>query len=529
MKRLATTAIVSALCVGFGAGPATAADRRAEAAANEALKKAANDYLATDYGAAVQRLERALKACGARKCTSRTRATLLRDLGTMQFRSGDVGTAKQTWSEALKLVPDLALSRDYDTPDLHSAWEEAKGSAASTEKAEKPDTAATPPAGDFAYIAPTEQRVSTPLAIYAEYAGEDNLARVIVKYKGPSAKEWSRLELKRMGSGWGGLIPCGDVTLGTLRYWLQGFDDGGEPVANSGDMRHPYSVTVKAQVASEPSHLPGKSPPKACSEDTDCPPGLAGCAPEGEKGGDQEANEGDKHAAEGAYARLWFGVAAELPEFLQIPAGQDLCKLTNAGLPSNSVGAYCTNPDGSDFPTRASRAQNDQLVQGQAGRSDGGLHTGDVRIMALFDYALSANLLVGARLGYVLSAYTGQAAVSAGHALGPKIHAEVRATYLFGSAPLAQVGFAPMVFVGTGISEFDGSVKGVVSQTNVAGQEPVNIWITDAPFFVALGGGIRYQFSVRAAFTLAARANAVIGASGLLMTYGPEVGIQYGF
>jgi hypothetical protein len=40
---------------------------------------------------------------------------------------------------------------------------------------------------------------------------------------------------------------------------------------------------------------------------------------------------------------------------------------------------------------------------------------------------------------------------------------------------------------------------------------------------------VRYQFSLRAAFTGAARVNAVIGGNGLMMTYGPEVGVLYGF
>ena len=86
-----------------------------------------------------------------------------------------------------------------------------------------------------------------------------------------------------------------------------------------------------------------------------------------------------------------------------------------------------------------------------------------------------------------------------------------------------------MVFVGTGISEFDTHVSSTVTLDNVAGQQPVNIWVTDAPFFVALGGGVRYQFSLRAAFTAAARLNAVIGGNGFTTTYGPEVGVLYGF
>jgi hypothetical protein len=535
-----TIAVAVGLCAGgLDARPAAGADRRTEAAALDALKKAAGDYLATNYTAAARRLERAARACGAKRCSPRTRATVLRDLGTMQFRNGDVAAARRTWTEALKLAPDLAPNPDYDAPDLRAAWDEARtatagtaGAAGTAASAGKPESTSGQPTGDFTHTPAAEQKANTPLPIYAELEGP-HLARVIVKYRGAAAKEWSRVELKPMGSGWGGMIPCGEVTVGTLHYWLQGFDESGEPAANSGDLKHPYTVAVKDEITGEAPHLPGKSPPKTCG-DTDCPPGLPGCAPEKEK---DEGNEREREPTEGEapaaasteYARLWFGVSAELPELLSMPAGQDLCKLTSAGLPANSLVAYCTNPDGSDFPTRANPMQNDQLVPGRSGRIDGGLHTGDVRVMAAFDYALSANLLVGGRFGYVLSAYTGQAAVNAGRALGPKIHAEGRVTYVLGSAPLTKVGFAPMGFLGAGVSEFDGSVTSAVSQANVAGQQPVNVWITDGPFFVAAGAGVRYQFSVRAAFTFAARANAVIGGNGFLMTYGPEVGVLYGF
>jgi hypothetical protein len=515
------------------ASPAAAADRRAEAAAKDALKKAANDYLATDYVAGATRLERALRTCGRNKCTAATKAALLRDLGTMQFRNGDVGAAKKTWGDALKLQPQITLNPDYDTPDLRSAFDDAKGGAGG---------GGPQPSGDFAHTAVAEQKVNTPLPVYAEYPGTLQVARVIVKYKGATGADWSRVDLKRSGNGWGGVIPCGDVTRGTMSYWIQGFDDGGDPVAASGDPKHPYTVPIKDDIAGEAPHLPGKPAPKSCSEgDSDCPPGLPGCGGEKESSGGEgegESSEGESEAESekgrersgNTYARFWVGVSAELPEFLQMPGGDDLCKLTPTGLPANSANMYCTNPDGSDFPSRVSPVQNGHLsIQGQAGHADGGFTLGDVRVMAALDYALSPSFLIGGRLGYVFNAYTGQSAASAGRALGPKIHAEARATYLFGHEPLMHAGFAPMVFLGTGISEFDAHVMSVVTLDNVAGQQPVNIWITDAPFFVAVGGGIRYQFSLRSAFTAAARVNAVIGGNGFMTTYGPEVGILYGF
>jgi hypothetical protein len=522
--RLPRTAVLAAVLATAGslASPALAADRRVEAAAKDALKKAADDYLGTDYAAGAARLQRALRSCGTNRCTPATRALLLRDIGTMQFRAGNVGAAKKSWIDALKLDPSLTLNTDYETPDLRAAWDEVKGGAGEGGgEAGGGGGGGEQPSGDFAHTPAAEQKVNTPLPVYVEYSGTTTIARVVVKYRGPKGSDWKRVDLKRVGGGWGGVIPCGDVARGAMRYWIQGFDDGGDPIASSGDPKHTYSVPIRDELTGEAPHLPGKTAPKTCGaaeEPEETPP-------------EAEETEPRKHTEEGGrFARIWVGVSAELPEFMQMPAGDDLCKLTSSALPANSAGAYCTLPNGSDFPSRASSDQNNHLsLQGQAGHSDGGLVPGDLRVMATFDYALSAKFLIGGRLGYVFNAYPGQAAVTSGHAFGPKVHVEARATYLFGDAPLAHTGFAPMVFAGTGISEFDGHVTSVVSLDNVAGQQPVSIWVTDAPFFVALGGGVRYQFSLRAAFTAAARVNAVIGGNGVMLTYGPEVGVLYGF
>jgi hypothetical protein len=82
-----------------------------------------------------------------------------------------------------------------------------------------------------------------------------------------------------------------------------------------------------------------------------------------------------------------------------------------------------------------------------------------------------------------------------------------------------------MVFAGMGAAEFDGHATTIVT---LVSQQPVNAWITDGPFFIDLGGGARYAFSPRAAFSMALRINAAFG-NGFLATYGPEVGVQYGF
>lgn len=233
------------------------------------------------------------------------------------------------------------------------------------------------------------------------------------------------------------------------------------------------------------------------------------------------------------YARWWIGVAGAI-DVLSLPSGNDLCALNSRTAPINTLGYYCTNPDGSDFPSRTDATQNSALIAGHAGEVRGGFHGGDLRALVAVDYALSASFLLGARVGYVLDTYpVSDAAVRERHAFASRLHAEARGTYVFGDAPLAREGFAPTLFVGAGVSEFDGHVASVVAMTQKASSlpiiQPVNIWLTGGPWFVAVGGGARYQFSPRAAFNVALRANAAFDGVGVLFTFGPEMAFQYGF
>jgi hypothetical protein len=395
-----------------------------------------------------------------------------------------------------------------------------------------------PPPGDFAHTPAPEQTVDTPLPVYVEAIGGVEVGRVVVKYKGAQMNDWRRLDMKRMGGGWGALIPCGAVKAGAMLYWFQGFDAGGEPSGTSGDPRQPYSVPVREVITSEAPHLPRRAAPQACGEDAaQLPPeGAADAVAPTEVHETAPPPTGDLppatgEAAERGYARWWLGVAGAV-DFLSLPGADDACALDASGRPAGGSGYYCTNPDGTNFPTRAGPAQSASLIQGQAGHADGGVHPGDLRALLAVDYALSPALLLGVRLGYVLNAYPGSGAAVTDHkAFGPHVHAEARIAYVFGDAPLTHPGFAPTVFVGTGVAPFDGHETSTVAMKSggtVPIHQPVELWQTNGPWFLAVGGGARYQFSPRAAFTAAARLNVALGGAGALVTYGPEIAFQYG-
>jgi len=232
------------------------ADRRSENGAKDALKRADDDYLQSDFAKALRRLQTAERVCGEASCTAGTHAALLRDIGTMQFRLAQPDAAATSFKRAKKLDPAIALNPDYDAKDLREVFEAA--------------TAAAPPpvaGGDFTHRPAAAESVSTPLPVYVEIASNDALASVVVKYRNDSMRSFRRAVLKRVGTGWGGYIPCADVVAGNVRYYIQGFDKDGELVASSGDPNHTFVVPIKESIGGEPPSLPGVAAPPKCGEE----------------------------------------------------------------------------------------------------------------------------------------------------------------------------------------------------------------------------------------------------------------------
>src|ERR1700722_779428 len=118
--RLVRVALVS-LLVGLAVAtvaPSALADKRTEAAAKAAMKKAQGDYLGMNYGTGATRLQKALKACGTTKCSAGVQAALLVDMGSMLFRAGTKDDAANAWAQAVKLQPGIALNPAYAAPEM---------------------------------------------------------------------------------------------------------------------------------------------------------------------------------------------------------------------------------------------------------------------------------------------------------------------------------------------------------------------------------------------------------------------------
>jgi hypothetical protein len=556
----------------FFLAPGASAQNKAEGPAKALQKKAMEeDYLATDFTKAQEKLDKAIGMCGTDKCSAAVRARLKRDLGVVQIGGGiDKEKGITNFVEALKIDPALTLDPDIKTKDLEQAFAEAKKRAAGG--------AATPangggaggqPQGDFAHTPAAEQQVRTPIPVYVEYDGEEQLVRVIARYKGFGMTDWKTVELKKMGDkGWGGLLPCADVQQGTTQYYIQGFNANNDPVATAGDRNNPYKVPVKTEKPEDPPHLPNASPPTQCADTGDCPPNFPGCKkggaaapgaeqkvePVGKDGGEfcEEDSECKSNKCENAKCeeyegekkgpRLWVGVSGAL-DLTFVPSADDVCKVhpkdvndkNNIPTPINDQNYYCTRSNGSDYPSRTDRAENDSIrlsnTPGGSNKVTGGSALGNIRLMLTLDYAVHPNVLIGGRLGLVLNTYSGDAAAEDGKRFAVPVHFELRATYVLGKDALYKKGFAPYFFGGAGIGQFETSVPVQVIEER-AGAKPekksVDAWHIAGPAFIALGGGGRYAVSQRFALMFGLRANFAF-LNAFAPSVGPEIGGAIGF
>lgn len=551
---LAPLAFVSLV---FAVSGANAQDAKVETAAKALQKKAIqSDYLGTDFAKAKAKLEKAIADCGTDKCGAPLRAQLQRDLGTVLVGGAvDVPAGIKAFQEALKLDPKIELDPDLKTGDIEKAFEKAKsGGGGDKGGDEKPAVA-----GDFAHTPVAEQAIRTPLPIYAEYTGSEALTRVIARYRAPGMGEWKTLELKKIDKGWGAELACLDVQPGVISYYLQGFNSENDPVASGGDRNTPFKTEIKQSITGDKPHLPGQQPSNQCADTGDCPPGFPGCKGAGSEGLLKEADVPCEEASEcksnkcdagkctapetkSKYKKVWIG-GEVMADFVFLPGAQNVCSLdTDTALPANDGNYYCTDDAGKDFPARPSEddrtgTQNRSIDPDKANSINGGPAFSKFRILASFDYAPTEFVMLGARVGIALPlGYPGTEAKFDGQkAAAPWLHLEARATFVLGKDGIGAIGAPrPYVYGAFGLGAYDASVSGVKVRLNNADGTNDDRDLKayklqgQAPLFVALGGGVRYAFSERAAFLGGIRGTLGIG-GGIIPGLAPDLAVQFGF
>jgi hypothetical protein len=291
-RRLSWLLFVVASFVAAAPTGAFAADPKIEKEAQALQKKAIEeDNLNVNYAGAVKKLQTAIAKCDGDKCNSGLKAALYRDLGAMQILNGSVDEGKASFGQAIGLDASIDLDAAYKNPQLESIFADVKKKGGGGGGGAPVKAGPEPTGGDFVHSPATEALVRTPLPVYVEYSGTEELARVTVKYKGFGMPDWKTIELKKSDSGFGAMIPCKDATQGLMQYYVQGFNAQNDAVANSGSKSKPFTVPVNNQISGPAPSLPGEEPPQQCADSGECPPDFPGCGGNKKKGGDECAKD----------------------------------------------------------------------------------------------------------------------------------------------------------------------------------------------------------------------------------------------
>jgi hypothetical protein len=485
------------------------------------------DFLATNFGAAEAKLNQALTTCGdGADCDPKVRARLHCDLGSVLFSDQKNNDAKAQFLLALKDDPTVTIEKDIASPDLQRFFAAAKsageGPAAGAAPAPNPAAGAAV-AEDMTHTPPASQAIMTPLPIYVELPDGVDAAKVIVRYKALGMTSWKTASLKKMGAGWGGEIPCGDIgdSIGDLKYFVQATDSNGDLVASSGRLVKPHVVHIVAELQGEPLHLPDKDPPARCTKKNDCPPGFPGCHNESEKvacvseedcqtgqectGGFCSGEAQAPPEVDAPFKSNWLSLAFQA-DLLLVPSKNDAC--------AGGTGYTCFS--GSNY-------YQNMPLHGADDTVNGGPALATMRALLGYDRVFGQNFMVGARIGY---AFNGGPQRSGAAAFLP-VHAEARFAYWFGHNPLGKSGMRFFALVGGGAAEVDASVPvdAYASQTAYKAMQSDNYsaWKKSGQGFGELGLGAMYALTPNTGIL------AELKGMELFPTGGTAAGLQIGY
>ena len=577
-RSLSAAAVSSFLLLGLVSSASAAGEKDKEALKlhDQAINE---DYLNADFPKATGKLKDALKKCGTDGCSPAVVAKIHVSLGTI-YGAGmsKLDQAKDEFVLGLKADPTVTIDSSLTNPDLDKVFADAKKSAGGSAPAGTGGTTPggkKPPAGDGeagTHKAPPEQAVNTPVPIYMEPSDEQPTSKVTLRYKPFGSKTYKSVELKKMGKGFGGDIPCEDVTTtGDIKYFFALTDESGEAAGTLGTTKDPYKVTIKSEIEGEAPTLPGQKAPDQCKEKVDCPPGLPGCPAAGGGGGSgdgaavkrgdkgwgasceetQQCSEGlvclngaceegkddgtkkDKDS-KGAKRNL-VSLGVEL-DWLIVGSQDNVCSPESAGSYACFLAGTTTQFDG----TIATKGGRNGVV--------GGGSFGDVRVLLGYDRQIFASipLTVGVRLGWAFGgsptpdnvATDGFLKVNHGTPANGFLgfHGEARATYHF-LGTFEKMKLRPYAFVGGGLAQVNASVpiKVCDSAKNAVGtscglkstpsakEVDIDAYQITGLNFIGFGAGTTFGVTPNFGFQAEVKMMVMVPTSGFVVapTFGP--------
>lgn len=165
------------------------------------------------------------------------------------------------------------------------------------------------------------------------------------------------------------------------------------------------------------------------------------------------------------------------------------------------------------------------IYGGSGNQLKGGFGFGTRRVLLGYERLFGENITLGVKLGF---AFGGRPTAKIGDTSSfLPVHAELRASYWFGSAPLASEGFRGYAGLAAGLSEVDGhvTVEYFVDEAGYRAGEvgKLDAWRKTGNLMVALHGGVGYAFARQHAVLLELRVLQMLGETAL----GGAVGLGY--
>lgn len=476
------------------------------------------DYLSTEFGAAATKIKAAIALCekakgSAEPCPDKVFAETYRAHGIVL--AGGLANHKEAveaFREMLVIDATFSLHDDYTTDEIQLAYDEAK----------KWTERGIPPGLKGLDETPwTEQATDRPIPVFVTAPKDLRVAKVVVRYKSPGAKDWLDSTLEKTGDGYGGYIPCRGVRKeGKLLYFVTAFDTSLDRIAVAGTEDAPRVVELKVAIDGRLPSLPNADPPSACPAertdsmscdiDDDCP-GNQYCQDYYCIDGARPPTE--KEVADEKTLRNWFSLTLS-PDVVLLQSAPDACSQTAQS--SGQLGCYYD---------KGVPYQGTPLVDGETNLISGGVGLGSARALLGYDRVVGSNMTVGIRAGF---AFLGSPTHSNGDTFFP-FHAAARFAYFFARDPFSKKGVRPYAYVTGGTAQTVGLVPNALrerSNTGAVTATTVNTYQRSGNYFAGGGIGVQYAISRAAAMVLDVGAWQMFPESTTVLS--PQLGFAYG-
>lgn len=476
------------------------------------------DYLATDFKAALAKLKTALRVCGASKCSKKLLAHIYSDLGIVYSaglnRKDD---AIESFKQALTFDSTVTPDSNYLTGIVQEAFDKAKAAIA-------PGLAAKRAVGVLQEHPWTEQATWTPVPVFVKLPPPLKATRVVVSYKAPGRKRWSELPLSRRDGGWGGYIPCAAVEkIGDLAYFVTAFDVNLDRIASAGSAKKPRHVALKKAINSRLPSLPGETPPSACPrpverlscETNDDCPGTQVC--KDLYCVDESSLPPTPKPKQSRVKKNWIGVSFS-PDFSFISSTNDACSASAQAGGSQS----CFYGNGVQYPTGPDQFGTQT---GSSNTLSGGVAMGTMRVEASYDRVIGKRMTVGARAGFI---FLGPPQRRDGKSFLP-LHLSARFAFYFSKDPFAHKGVRPYAFVDAGLGESAARILTPVETSQGSSPSVVrklDVYQVGGPAFGGAGVGVQYAVTMRAALVLEVSGREAFPNTATVIA--PLIGFAYG-